>query len=186
MLKRKLIFKNNSLQCWLCGIHKNNILLYRLILLQWRNENFTQSITSPIKKLSLESLLKEYMLSTYLETKKDNNSIKTTKINLNQQKIYVDTWKDLKITTDFVMDLIFWLARRVWVCLIIGSGGHTYNPSGWIRSFLGVGLICWKASSLRIWLASFQVWDNLIESTGVNLHETLMKDCFRDKFQDDQ
>ena len=44
-----------------------------------------------------------------------------------------DTGKDYKITTDFAMELIFWLARRGggggWLCLIFGSDDPT--SGGW-------------------------------------------------------
>ena len=46
-------------------------------------------------------------------------------------------------------------------------------------------LICWRTWRLGILLVSFQIWDQLIGSTKVDLYEILLKDCLQGKLWDD-
>ena len=46
-------------------------------------------------------------------------------------------------------------------------------------------LICWRAWSLGILLISFEMRDDLIGSTKVDLYQILLKDCFRGNLWDD-
>ena len=79
--------------------------------------------------------------------------------------------KGKKLTTDFVIDLMFWLARGFHFVLYLG----VTNPFitlvisiDWVGGLWELVLICWRAWNLRIHLIHLQVHDDLIWSTKVD------------------
>ena len=86
------------------------------------------------------------------------------------------------------MDLTFWLARGVWLCLITGCDDPLITPVmsiDWICHFRGVGFAMLKSREFGNLIGLLlTVQDDLIGSTKVGLCE--ISECFRGKFWDDQ
>ena len=95
-------------------------------------------------------------------------------------KTYHRFWKDPDLFS----------SKGIWLILSVGVTTPVITPVMGTTSCPGslgkTVSICWTAKDLGIWSDFFQVWDNLIGSTLVDLCEIWLRDFLRWKLQDDE